>query len=124
MFEEMKKLANEPVADVELGPRKAVLIGNFGRSLESTDSLVSRISFLALYGLPLDEINRYISRVQAVTAPEVQEFATAHLGAADSDVIIVGNAKQFIDALRKQFPNAEVIPVSELDLDSPTLRKP
>ncbi|PYQ60336.1 MAG: insulinase family protein [Acidobacteria bacterium] len=122
MLGEMKKLTNEPVADVEMGPRKAVLIGNFGRSLESIDSLVSRISFLALYGLSLDEINRYISLIQSVNAPQVEQFATTHLG-SDSDVIIVGDAKKFADALKQRFPNAEVIPFAELDLESPTLRK-
>ena len=120
----MAKMANEPVADVEVGPRKASLIGNFGRSLETSEGLVGRLSFLALVGLPLDEINRYISGMQAVTPSQVQQFASSHLGASDSDVIIVGDAKKFIDPLRAQFKNVEVIPASDLDLDSPSLRKP
>jgi zinc protease len=123
IFEEMTKLAHEPVGDVELGPRKAVLIGNFSRSLETSEGIVNRIGFLALYGLGLEEINRYISGVQAIGAPQVQEFAGAHLGTAESSVVIVGDAKKFIDALRQRFPNAEVIPINELDLNSPTLRK-
>ena len=121
IVDEMSKLGHEPVADVELGPRKANLIGNFGRSLETSEGLVGRVSFLALVGLPLDEINRYITGVQSVTSSQVQEFATSHL-AQDFDVIIVGDAKKFIDPLRQQFKNVEVVPVSELDLDSPALR--
>src|SRR5207248_6351495 len=70
---ELNKLAHEPVADVELTPRKASLIGNFGRSLESSEGLVGRLSFLALVGLPLAEINRYITGVQAVTSSQVQQ---------------------------------------------------
>jgi zinc protease len=121
--EELNKLGKEPVADVELGPRKATLIGNFGRSLESSGGLVSRVAYLALYGLSLDEINRYISGIQSVTAQQVEQFAGAHLGASDASIVIVGDAKKFIDPLKKQFPNVEVIPISELDLNSPTLRK-
>ena len=121
--EELNKLGKEPVADVELGPRKATLIGNFGRSLESSGSLVSRVAYLALYGLSLDEINRYISGIQSVTSQQVEQFAGAHLGASDASIVIVGDAKKFIEPLRKQFPNVEVIPISELDLNSPTLRK-
>jgi len=124
MVSEMAKMANEPVADVELGPRKANLIGNFGRSLETSEGLVGRLSFLALVGLPLDEINRYISGMQAVTPLQVQQFASSHLDASDSDVIIVGDAKKFIDPLRAQFKNVEVIAAGDLDLDSPSLRKP
>jgi zinc protease len=122
MLEEMGRLGKEPVADDELGPRKAALIGNFGRSLETSTGLASRIAGLALYGLSLEEINRYISGVQAVGAPEVQKFAGMQFG-GDSSVVIVGDAKKFVDTLRKRFPNAEVIPFSELDLNSPTLRK-
>ena len=121
--DELNKLGKEPVADVELGPRKATLIGNFGRSLESSASLVNRVAFLALYGLSLDEINRYISGIQSVTAQQVEQFAAGHLGAADSSIIIVGDAKKFIDPLRQRFKDVEVIPSGELDLNSPTLRK-
>jgi zinc protease len=121
--EELNKLGKEPVPDVELGPRKATLIGNFGQSLESSASLVNRVAYLALFGLSLDEINHYISGIQSVTAQQVEQFALAHLGASDASIVIVGDAKKFVDALRKQFPNVEVIPVSELDLNSPSLRK-
>jgi zinc protease len=121
MVEEMNKLGKEPVADVELGPRKAVLIGNFGRSLETSESLVSRVAFLALYGLSLDEITRYISSIQSVTAEQVEQFAAGHF--SDSSIVIVGDAKKFIDALRQRFQDVEVIPINELDLNSPTLRK-
>lgn len=123
MLAEMRKMGEEPVADVELGPRQANLIGNFGRSLETSEGLVGRVSFLALVGLPLDELNRYISGVQSVTAEQIQKFSTVHLSDG-SNVIIVGDAKKFIDPLRKEFKDVEMISLADLDLDSPTLRRP
>jgi zinc protease len=45
------------------------------------------------------------------------------LPAKDAHIIIVGNAKDFLEPLRKQFANVEVIPLSELDLNSAALRK-
>jgi zinc protease len=111
------------VAESELTPRKATLIGGFGRSLETTEGLVGQIASLALYGLKLDEINNYIASVQAVTAPQIQKFAGARLGVKDADIVIVGDAKDFIEPLRKQFPNVEVIKRDDLDLNSATLRK-
>ncbi|MGB9181210.1 MAG: pitrilysin family protein [Pyrinomonadaceae bacterium] len=119
---EVKRLSSERVADVELTPRKAVLIGNFGRNLETSAGIVTQISALALYGLSLDEINRYIQNVQAIGAGDVQKFAGSRLSASDANIIIVGDAKQFMDNLRKQFPDIEVIPASELDLNSAALR--
>ena len=120
---EIDRLSTSPPADVELTPRKAVLIGNFSRNLETVGGLVGQVSSLALYGLPLDEINRYIQNVQAIGTADIKNFAGSKLAAKGANIIIVGNAKEFLPALQKSFPNVEVIPVAELDLNSASLRK-
>ena len=121
---ELGRLSNEPVLETELVPRKAVLIGGFGRALETTEGFVQQIASLALYGLSLDEINSYIRNVQSVMPADIQKFAGSRIGAKGANIIIVGSAKDFLEPLRKQFPNVEVIPFAELDLNSATLRKP
>jgi zinc protease len=118
---ELRRLSVNDVPEAELTPRKAALVGEFAQSLETTSGIVGEVSSLALYGLPLTEINRYISGVQSVTAPQLRQFASTTL-AGDPNVVIVGDAKQFEPALRKQFEHVEVIPLAELDLASPTLR--
>jgi zinc protease len=122
MLGEMSRLSAADVPENELTPRKAVLIGNFARSLESTSGIVDRISGLALYGLPLAEINRYVSGVQAVTAADVRKFAGSSLGGKDVNIVVVGDSKKFIEPLRRQFSDVEVISLADLDLSSPTLR--
>lgn len=120
---EIERLSSAPPADVELTPRKAVLIGNFSRNLETVNGLVSQVAGLALHGLSLDEINRYINNVQAISTADVQKFAGTRLDAKTSNIIIVGNAKLFLPELEKKYPNVEVIPVTELDLNTALLRK-
>ncbi len=120
---EIARLSSSPPADAELTPRKAVLIGNFSRNLETVNGLVAQVATLALYGLSLDEINRYINNVQATTTADVQKFAGTRLDAKTSNIIIVGNARLFLPELQKKYPNVEVIPVSELDLNTALLRK-
>jgi zinc protease len=122
IVDEMNKLGTVAVNDDELGPRKAVLIGGFGRALETNSGIVGRIGALALYGLSLDEINRYISGVQKVTSENVQKFAAAHLG-SDASIVIVGDAKKFLPVLQQRFKNVEVIPIDQLDVNSTSLRK-
>ncbi len=124
ILDELKKMTATAVPGTELTPRKAILIGNFGRSLETTSGLVGRIAQLALYGLNLTEINNYIHDVEAVTPADVQAFAAHHLLPNQATVVIVGDSTKFLDALRQKFANVEVIPIDKLDLDSATLKKP
>lgn len=118
---EIGRLSAADVPDTELTPRKAALIGDFAQTLETTSGIVDAISALALYGLPLSEINRYISGVQSVTAEQVRKFAGTNLGTT-ANIVIVGDAKQFVEPLKKQFGEVDVIAVQDLDLNSPTLR--
>jgi len=121
---ELGRLATGALPESELTPRKAVLIGNFARNLETSSGLVAQVGALALYGISLDEINRYINSVQGVTAADVHRFAGSRLAAQGASIVIVGNAKEFLPELQKQYPSVEVLPVAELDLNSATLRKP
>jgi zinc protease len=121
---EISKLATGDLPDSELTPRKASLIGGFARGMETTGGLVGQVSSLALYGVSLDEINRYVSSVQAIKAADVKTFAAMRLSADGTSVIVVGDAKKFLPVLQKEFPQVEVIPAAELDLNSASLRKP
>jgi zinc protease len=120
---EVGRLATAPVPDIELNPRKAVVVGNFARNLETTAGLVGQVASLAVYGINFDEINRYISNVQSITASDVQRFAGSHLDAKTTSIVIVGNAKEFLPELRQKYPHVEVIPMAQLDLNTALLRK-
>ena len=68
-------------------------------------------------------VNRYIENVQSITSSDVKGFAGTRLDAKGASIIVVGNAKAFLSELRKQYPDAEVIPISALDLNSGSLHK-
>ena len=120
---EVSRLATAPVPDIELNPRKAVVVGNFARNLETNNGLVTQVASLAVYGINFAEINRYIGNVQRITAGDVQSFAGSHLDAKTTSVVVVGNAKEFLPELRQKYAQVEVIPMAELDLNSALLRK-
>jgi zinc protease len=120
---EIAKLATGELLDSEMSTRKASLLGGFARSMETTGGVVSQFGTLAMYGVPLDEINRYIGSVQAVKAADVKSFAASRLNVDSTSVVIVGNAKEFLPDLQKNFSNVEVIAVSDLDLNSASLKK-
>jgi zinc protease len=120
---EMKKLADAPPGPDELKARKSVLVGGFGRQLETTSGLAGVLGNYALYGIDLSELSAYTGKVEAVTAGQVQDFARAVLDPAQASVIVVGDGRAFLEPLKTRTPDLEVIPAAELDLGSPTLRK-
>jgi zinc protease len=119
LVNELARLAREPISQTELTPRKAVLTGGFARSLETTSGIVAQVANLALYGLSLGDINRFIPSVQAVGANDVRQFAGKRLPSSGTIVAIVGDAKRFLPDLRRRFPGAtiETIPEARLDLN-------
>ena len=119
---EIERLSATTATEDELAPRKATLIGSFGRSLETVDGLGGLVANLALYGLPLSQLATYGDDVNGVTPARIQAAAAEHLPPANASLVIVGDASVFIEALRARYPNVEVIPLSELDIDTAALR--
>jgi zinc protease len=119
---EFRRLGNSPVPAAELAARKATLIGEYGRGLETTAGLARQIAELAVYGVKLDAIGRYIARVQAVTPAQIEAYARKHLDTDDATVVVVGDAAQFAASIRKTHPQAELLESTALDLDHADLR--
>lgn len=123
MQSEFSRLGNSPVATSELAARKATLVGSYGRSLETTAGLADQVGELAVYGVDLGDIGRYIERVQAVTPGQIQHYAAAHLGPNGRHVVVVGNAAVFGQALHAAWPQSAQLEMKTLDLDSATLQQ-
>jgi len=122
MIAEMKRLGTEPVAASELEPRKATLVGDFGRRVETTDGIADVLGDYIVEGVPLDELKTFTASVSAVDPAAVQAAAAKVLDPSQASIVVVGDSKLFIDALRKDYPNLELIPASALKLDSAALK--
>ena len=120
---EMTRLGEAPPTAEEMAARKSVLIGGFGRELATTGGLADTLGSLAAYGIDLNEVSVFTTRIEAVTPQQVQDFAAQVLKPGEASVIVVGDGKLFGKSLAEALPGAEVIPIADLDLDSPTLRK-
>ncbi len=119
---ELTRLATTQPTDTEMTTRQAILTGAFGSSLETVDGLGSLVANLALYDLPMSELSAYAGRVRALTPEQVQAAFAEHLPTDRASLIIVGDASNFIDALRAKHPNVEVIPLTDLNLDTGALK--
>jgi zinc protease len=111
MLREMREMQEERIPEAELSDARGYLAGTFPLSLQTTDSLASRLSTLAVYGLPDDYWDSYRERLLAVTADEVREAARRRLMPDRAAVVVVGDAKQ----LRAGLEELDVGPVQVID---------
>jgi len=123
MEEELQRLVTDPVKGEELKSRQAVLTGRYARDLETNLGFASEIARLAAYDLPLDTLDKYIPSINAVTSQAVTDFAKRKLATKPS-LVIAGQARAFLDALKKKIPDVRVIEQKNLDLNQPDLTKP
>ncbi|WP_051144416.1 M16 family metallopeptidase [Nevskia ramosa] len=121
---EVAGLGADAVPADELTARKASYIGNYARRLETASGIAGLIAGRLAQGLPADEITRVINRVSAVDSAQVRNYATQHFQPEALRFVIVGDARQFAEALQKDGQRIDVIPLAELDLDAPLLRRP
>lgn len=119
---EIQRLSSGLATEDELAPRRATLIGSFGRSLETVGGLGALVANLAVYGLPLESLATYADDINGVTPEAIRAAAARALPADQASLVIVGDASVFIEQLRATYPNVEVIPLTELNIDSATLR--
>ncbi|MGV3577829.1 M16 family metallopeptidase [Brevundimonas sp.] len=119
---EVARLSTTQPTESELTTRQAILTGAFGGSLETVDGLGGLVAGLALYDLPMSDLAAYVGNVEAIDGASVQSAFAEHLPVDRASLVIVGDAAQFIDALRAKHPSVEVIPITDLNLDSAALK--
>jgi zinc protease len=119
VLDTLRGLAAAPPADTELVTRKATVSGAFSRSIETLDGIAGVLGELALYGVALDELGRYLPLVEAVEPAAVQGFAAREI-AADPFVVLVGDAGRFAADIGTLDGNVTTIPFAQLDLGRPS----
>jgi zinc protease len=106
----------------ELASRKAVMIGAFGRDVETTGGLATQLSALAQFGLPPSKLQTYAADIEAVTPAQAAAAANTYFDPATASLVVVGDAKVFGAGLKAKFPQLQQIPISRLNLDSAALQ--
>ena len=117
MLDVLAGLAAEPPDESEMVTRKATVSGGFSRSIETIDGVASVLGELALYGVPLADLNLFLPHVEAVSPADVQAFAKKNLG--DPFIVLVGDAKKFADAIAATHADVTSIAADRLDLNAP-----
>lgn len=124
ILEQFKLLGTVPLEEDALQKRRLFLGGSYVRALETSSGFNGIVAGLLQQGIAPEETAMLAERLQAVSPEAALDVSRRIVRPEGASLIIVGNAVEFIDDLRQNYPNVEIIPVGELDLNSPTLRKP
>lgn len=101
ILKEMKKLRREPVPDDELDAIKKYMTGSFSRSLENPQTVANFALNIERYNLPKDFYKNYLKNVDAVSVEDVQKIAKKYIKPNKAYIIVVGNADEVADKLKK-----------------------
>ena len=74
----------------ELEAAKKNITGGFAMRLDSNQKLVDQVASIAFYGLPLDYLDTFIGKVEAVTQQEIQNAFKARIDPGKLQTVLVG----------------------------------
>ena len=124
LVDEMWRLRRQRVSERELADAQAYLTGSFPLTIETPGAIAQQILNAIFHGLDLEELQTYRERVNAVTVDDIQRVAGKYLHPDRLSIVLVGDASRFAKALAGAgFEEFERIPLAELDLGSPDLRR-
>jgi zinc protease len=116
---ELDSLAQAPVPADELAARKATLIGDFSRNVETTAGLSGEVVARVVGGVPLAELPKRIDRLSAVGAGDVQAFAAKVFEPSRRRAVIAGVASEFEAGLKALGLTVRVMKQEALELERP-----
>ena len=124
IVDEFWRLQRERVHEMELADAKAYLTGSFPLTIETPESIAMQVVNVLFYGLPLDQLQSFRERVNAVTVDDIQRVAREFLRPDRLSVVLVGNAKAFASQLGGVgFGQFETVELADLDLTTATFKR-
>lgn len=102
-FHELNRIRDSVVPNDELERAKAYIELRLPGSLEATSQVAGQLQDLQTFGLDLNELPRFASRVRGVTSSDVQRVARTYLHPSRATVVVVGDLsaiRNAVDALK------------------------
>ena len=99
-LKELRRIRDETVAPPELAKAKAYLTLGLPGDFETTGGAAARFRDLLSFGLPLDYYDRYVDRINAITAADVQRVARQYIDPDHFDIVVVGDKTQIESGIK------------------------
>jgi zinc protease len=117
LLADIRTMRETRVTDKELTDTKRSIVGSFALLLENPSSILNNYLDVYFYKLPKDYWDTYASRIEAVTAADIQRVAQKYWAADKLQIVAVGDQSKIEPALKKlgeyQAFDAEGKPISK-----------
>jgi zinc protease len=101
LLDEIRQMRDTPVPEKELAEKKKAMIAGFALSLESPNTILQNYIDRYIYKLPADYWDTYPSRIDAISAADVQRVAKKYWAPDKLQIVAVGDASKVEPALKK-----------------------
>jgi zinc protease len=90
MQKTLRDFINAGPTPKELEASKKNITGGFAMRLDSNQKLIDQVASIAFYGLPLDYLDTFIGKVEAVTPQQIQTAFKARIAPDKLQTVLVG----------------------------------
>jgi zinc protease len=104
IFDEVSRFCDDGPTLEELERTQSYLSGLYPLSFETHDQIAAKLSDMALYGTPLEDVTQYGERIHAVTSAQCRDLARRHFPQGRGVVVAVGPAQSLAPKLEKLGP--------------------
>ena len=97
----LNRIRDTTVSQIKLDSAKNLISGNFALSLERPAQIAQFALNIARYDMPADYYKNYLKSIAAVSIAQIQQAARKYISPDQTNIVLVGNAKDFADSLAK-----------------------
>jgi zinc protease len=101
LLAEIKQMRDVPVSTKDLDTARRAIVGSFALLLESPGAILNNYIDRYMYKLPVDYWDTYASKIEAVTAADIQRVAQKYWSTDRLQVVAVGDQAVVEPALKK-----------------------
>ena len=100
-LKELRGVREQPFTDAERTKARAMLLDRVAEGLATSSGIAATFAELGLYGLPLDEPERFIAALERATADDLLRLAQKYVDPDDACIVIVGDRAAIEPGLRE-----------------------
>ena len=86
----MQLLIDTLVSDNELETVKSYMLGSFVGDIQTPFAIADKYKTIYFYGLRYDYYERFFSRIQSITATDIQKVAKKYFAPSEMSYVIAG----------------------------------